>query len=108
MHRSQQDCTCKFRRPQKEHSCRDICTIGIAQRDRRCDAIARAGIGNDKSASSLARRRTSSSSKTPSANLRKKRGMPFSKTLPRGESNDAVGAIMRASGIRSFSSPPVP
>jgi hypothetical protein len=34
--------------------------------------------------------------------------MPFSKTFPRGESKVAAGAIMRASGIRSFSSPPVP
>jgi hypothetical protein len=46
-HCSQQHCTCKLRWPQEEHSRRDICAIGIAQRDRRGDAIARAGICNE-------------------------------------------------------------
>jgi hypothetical protein len=45
-----------------------------------------------KSASSFVRNFRSSTSNTPSASLRKNRGMPFSKTLPLGLSMAAVGA----------------
>ena len=44
----------------------------------------------------------------PSASRRKNRGMPFSKTSPRGDSSGASSATTRPSDTRSFSSPPVP
>src|SRR2546425_3258265 len=61
-----------------------------------------------KSASSFERNFRSSMSNTPSASLRKKRGMPFSITFPRGLSREASGASAVPSVIRSSSLPPVP
>src|SRR5919202_3559159 len=60
------------------------------------------------SASSWVRFTRSSWSKTPSSRRRKKRGAPFSRTLPRGLSSAADSRSMRPRGIRSSSSPPVP
>ena len=53
-------------------------------------------------------RRRSSSSNTPSLSRRKNRGMPFSNTVPRGDSTAAPGTSARRNGSRSCSSPPVP
>src|SRR5271166_5145678 len=50
----------------------------------------------------------SSSSKIPSASRRKKRGIPFSRTLPRGLSRAASDSSARPIGMRLVSSPPVP
>src|SRR5680860_306978 len=61
-----------------------------------------------KSASSPARRTRSSVSNTPSACRANHRGIPRSRTWPRGLSTPAPGAIRRASGSRSCSSAPVP
>ena len=61
-----------------------------------------------QSASASVRVRRSSMSKTPSARRRKKRGMPCSRTLPRGARKLAVGSRRCASGKRLFSLPPVP
>ena len=63
-----------------------------------------------KSASSPARRAsTSRTSNTPSASRRKKRGMPFSSTLPtRTQQRGARAASASPRGKRSSSSPPVP
>src|SRR5882724_69528 len=59
-------------------------------------------------ASSSVRRCRSGRSKIPSARRRKKRGMPFSNTGPRGLSRAASGKSIRPRSIKSFSSPPVP
>src|SRR5699024_483528 len=50
----------------------------------------------------------SSSSNTPSANLLKKRGIPFSRTLPLTLKIFASGSTLSARGRRSCSVPPVP
>ena len=60
------------------------------------------------SASSAVRNFRSAMSKTPSANRRKKRGIPFSNTLPLGLRIAAFPSIILASEKRSVSSPPVP
>src|SRR5664279_3810451 len=61
-----------------------------------------------KSVSSAVRTLRSARSNTPSASRRKKRGMPFSKTLPRGDSSAAPGDNCAPNGSRSFSLTPVP
>ena len=56
-----------------------------------------------KSAISFVLNFKSSTSKTPSANLRKKRGIPFSSTLPRGLRIEALVILnIPAMGIKSF------
>ncbi len=54
------------------------------------------------SASSWVRNRRSSWSKTPSARRRKKRGAPYSETLPRGERMAAPGASVSPSWYEIF------
>src|SRR5699024_10162872 len=57
---------------------------------------------------SFVRKTKSSSSKTPSANLRKNRGIPFSNIFPRTLKTFASGSTFSASGNRYCSVPPVP
>ena len=108
-HRAKQQAALEHARPEQHHRRRDVRAVRVAHRDharRRRTCSARP----PPSRSRRARRRGPSGPRRrtrPSASRRKKRGIPFSSTLPRGLSSAAPGAS-RPSGTMSCSSPPVP
>ena len=108
-HRAEQDRGLQGVRVKKEHRCRDVGSVREAHGDDLGAIEIVLGRGRvDEPASSWVRALRSSTSSTPPARRRKNRGIPFSSTLPRGLRRWAFGSSARPSGMRSFSSAPVP
>ena len=82
-HRAEQQPPRQRPRVQQEQRGRDVGPVGEPDRDRRGIPYCRRAASTN-SASCPVRSRRSSRSKTPSASRRKKRGIPFSSTWPRG------------------------
>jgi hypothetical protein len=92
-------------RPQQQQRRGNIGAVRIAERNRRRDAVLGSRLFDEIRELLRAVAYVVLVETAFSKAAKKSR---FSKTLPRGESNGAAGAIMRPSGMRSFSSPPVP